>query len=208
MKSPSSLAAIRGRFLLVPLLVLGMLGFVPCMSLQGQDDFQEDVEVEGFEEDQAEGAITDGPQLGRPRLVSKLGVNGRTYKGSRGAFVTDVLENSKAEGIGLEQGDVIVGVHVLGAWKKKVHTFDDLKQLLSRANGQLRLYVRDCNTGNYVWTSSTRFRGRLAGEFVRGSAGEGAESAEEEGFFEDDFQPGDAVEVEESVEDGFGGESL
>jgi len=208
MKWSASLAAIRGCFLLVPLLVWGMLGLVQCMSLQGQDDFQEDVEVEGFEEDQAEGAVTEGRQFGQPRLASKLGVNGRTYKGSRGAFVTDVLENSKAEEIGLEQGDVIVGVHVLGAWKKKVHTFEDLKQLLSRANGQLRLYVRDCNTGNYVWTSSTRFRGRLAGNVVRSSAGEGGESAEEEGFSEDEFQPGDAGDVEESAEDGFGGESL
>jgi len=208
MKSPAFLAAIRGRFLLVPLLVWGMLGFVPCMSVQGQDDFQEDVEVEGFEEDQAEGAITDGPQLGQPRLVSKLGVNGRTYKGGRGAFVTDVLENSKAEQIGLEQGDVIVGVHVLGMWKKKVHTYEDLKQLLSRANGQLRLYVRDCNSGNYVWTSSTRFRGRLAGNVVRSSAGEGAESAEAGDFSEDDFQRGDAGEGEESAGDGAGGESL
>jgi hypothetical protein len=120
----------------------------------------------------------------------------------------DVLENSKAEEIGLEQGDVIVGVHVRGAWKKKVYTFEDLKQLLSRANGQLRLYVRDCNTGNYVWTSSTRFRGRLAGNVVRSSAGDEAEPAEEEGFSEDEFQPGDAGDVEESAEDGSGGESL
>jgi hypothetical protein len=207
MKSSASLAAIRGRFLLVPLLVWGMLGFLPCMSVQGQDDFQEDVEVEGFEEDQAEGAVTERRQFGLSQ-GSKLGVTGRTYKGSRGAFVTDVLENSKAEEIGLEQGDVIVGVHVRGAWKKKVYTFEDLKQLLSRANGQLRLYVRDCNTGNYVWTSSTRFRGRLAGNVVRSFAVEGAESAEEGEFSEDDFQPGDAGEVEESAEDGFGGESL
>jgi len=207
MKLSASLASIRGRFLLVPLLVWGMLGFVPCMSVQGQDDFQEDVEVEGFEEDQAEGAVTERRQFGLSQ-GSKLGVTGRTYKGSRGAFVTDVLENSKAEEIGLEQGDVIVGVHVRGAWKKKVYTFEDLKQLLSRANGQLRLYVRDCNTGNYVWTSSTRFRGRLAGNVVRSSAGDEAEPAEEEGFSEDEFQPGDAGDVEESAEDGSGGESL
>ena len=204
MKSPSSLAAICGRFLLMPLLVWGMLSFAQCMSVQGQDD----IAAEGVEEDQAEGAITDGPQLGQPRLVSKLGVNGRTYKGGKGAFVTDVHENSKAEQIGLEQGDVIVGVHVLGMWKKKVHTYEDLKQLLSRANGQLRLYVRDYNSGNYVWTSSTRFRGRLAGNVVRSSAGEGAESAEEGEFSEDDFQRGDAGEGEESAGDGAGGESL
>lgn len=207
MKLSASLASIRGRFLLVPLLVWGMLGFLPCMSVQGQDDFQEDVEVEGFEEDQAEGAVTERRQFGLSQ-GSKLGVTGRTYKGSRGAFVTDVLENSKAEEIGLEQGDVIVGVHVRNAWKKKVYTFEDLKQLLSRANGQLRLYVRDCNTGNYVWTSSTRFRGRLAGNVVRSSAGDEAEPAEEEGFSEDEFQPGDAGDVEESAEDGSGGESL
>ena len=89
-----------------------------------------------------------------------------------------------------------------------IECFEDLKQLLSRANGQLRLYVRDCNTGNYVWTSSTHFRGRLAGQFVRSSVGEEAEPAEEEGFFEDDFQPGDAGDVEELAEDGAGGESL
>ena len=63
MKSPSSLAAICGRFLLMPLLVWGMLSFAQCMSVQGQDD----IAAEGVEEDQAEGAITDGPQLGQPR---------------------------------------------------------------------------------------------------------------------------------------------
>lgn len=184
------------------LLVVGAaIGVAPCMTVQGQNGFQEDVGDDG---DAVEGSANEGRQLATKRMAGTLGVTGHTYKGNRGAFVTEVVEGSKAEQLGLEEGDVIVGVQVRDAWKKRVRTYDDLKRLLSRARGQLRLYVRDCNSGNFVWTPSTSFRGRNSEEVTRGDA-ESAQ-AEEDSFSEDDFQGDDDGGVAEPA--GAGGEPL
>jgi predicted metalloprotease with PDZ domain len=86
----------------------------------------------------------------RGATVQNPGIRGRDF-GIRfdqtewGVCVTDVIPGSPAQRIGLEQGDVIVGVygypvHYAGAWD----------WLMSHELNYLQLRIRDGRTGGFV----------------------------------------------------------
>ncbi len=72
-----------------------------------------------------------------------------------GARVTSVAANSPALRIGLEPGDVIVGVD-----KQPVRTYDDLSRLLG-ASSKPVLIIRDVRSGKYTQWEIAPVNGKI-----------------------------------------------
>lgn len=73
-----------------------------------------------------------------------------------GAQVVAVWPNSPAQRIGLEVGDVIVGIDNL-----PVRSLDEYRRLLGPGSRRVELLIRDGRTGLYVRTLGYTVNGRL-----------------------------------------------
>lgn len=71
--------------------------------------------------------------------------NGKTSDGDKGVEITSVANGSPAKLIGLEKGDVIIGVGRL-----RIETVSQLREVLSKAKGTIPLQVQRDDTVFYV----------------------------------------------------------
>ncbi|MFN6971581.1 MAG: PDZ domain-containing protein, partial [Rheinheimera sp.] len=106
-----------------------------------REDKQLNFEVKLSEADQAN--VTAGNM--HEMLAGASFNNGKTQDGVAGVMITEVAERSPAAQLGLQRGDVIIGVA-----RTKVNSVAELRDILSKAKGVIALQVQRENSVYYV----------------------------------------------------------
>jgi Do/DeqQ family serine protease len=106
-----------------------------------REDKQLNFEVKLSEADQAN--VTAGNM--HEMLAGANFSNGKTQDGTPGVMLTEVAERSPAAQLGLQKGDVIIGVA-----RTKVDNVAELRDILSKAKGVIALQVQRENSVYYV----------------------------------------------------------
>lgn len=106
-----------------------------------REDKQLSFDVKLTESDQAN--VTAGTM--HEMLAGASFSNGQTQDGTAGVMLTEVAERSPAAQLGLQKGDVIIGVA-----RTKVNNVAELRDILSKAKGVIALQVQRENAVYYV----------------------------------------------------------
>ena len=106
-----------------------------------REDKQLNFDVKLTESDQAN--VTAGNM--HEMLAGASFSNGKTQDGTAGVMLTEVAERSPAAQLGLQKGDVIIGVA-----RTKVNSVAELRDILSKAKGVIALQVQRENSVYYV----------------------------------------------------------
>lgn len=92
----------------------------------------------------ASGNIVEAREL-HPALEGATLVNGETERGNTGVEITELEARSPAARIGLQEGDIIVGVN-----RNRVNTVTELGNLLDEASGVIALNVQRGSSSLYL----------------------------------------------------------
>ncbi|MFQ3191477.1 MAG: S1-C subfamily serine protease, partial [Paraglaciecola sp.] len=80
-----------------------------------------------------------------PALEGATLTNGKTEQGDNGVVISEVISRSPASRIGLQDGDVIIGIN-----RKKVDSLVQLRTELDNAKGVIALNVKRGNSTLYL----------------------------------------------------------
>lgn len=132
-KTISSMSELRAR--------VGTLGVGKSVKIGvAREDKQLSFDVKLTSADQAN---TSAGEMHRMLVGASFG-NGKTIDGEPGVVISQIENGSIASRLGLEQGDVIIGVGRI-----KVNNISELREILTRAKGVVALQIQRENTVLY-----------------------------------------------------------
>ncbi|MCV2883645.1 DegQ family serine endoprotease [Aestuariibacter sp. AA17] len=94
--------------------------------------------------DDAKQSVVEAKEM-HPALEGATLANGQTKRGDAGVEITELVNRSPAARIGLEEGDVIVGVN-----RQRVNSVSELRNILDEAKGVIAFDIQRGNSTRYI----------------------------------------------------------